>query len=361
MLRCFASSRKFIVLLGLLAAGRGTAMPPAEPYGEGEAHDELGKNLTERRIEERFSAQSESSRDWYLLPREPHRPRNIWGSPAVSFVLPGFDQWWEGQYEAAALYSGSYILSAGLANHAESLFVNANTAKEAKFKLDEGLATHDNQLRNIYLFSQMKSLVGGVSLYHSFRSAVRTRPDDFYFLGPEERLGDLFAAPFDLTYIQRPTTWIPLSVIAAMTVAQIRSASREEAEAEGFRPVKLGGDDLAYGSAFSYNAGTYEEMIFRGWLLPAVQYETSNAVLGNVISSVSFALAHRGTVDVPIAQLVLGYYLGWVSIQNNYSLKESIFIHTWWDVIAFAQNYHFEKIGSPSKVAYWLPGLHVVF
>ena len=361
MLSGFANSRKLVVLIGLLGAGSVGAMPPAEPYGESDSSEGSGKNLTERRIQERFSAQSESSRDWYLLPREPQNSRNVWVSPAISYILPGFDQWWEGQYEAAALYSGSYMLSTALQNHAESLFVNANTSKELRFKLGEGLATHDDQLRNIYLFSQMKSLVGGVSLYHSFRSAVRTRPDDFYFLGPEEQLSDLFSAPFDLTYLQRPTTWIPLGVITGMTVAQILSTSREEARGEGLKPVKLGGDDLAYASAFSYNAGTYEEMIFRGWLLPTVQYETSSAVLGNVISSVGFALAHRGTVDVPITQLLLGYYLGWVSIQNNYSLKESIFIHTWWDVIAFVENYHFEKIGSPEKMAYWLPGLHVVF
>jgi hypothetical protein len=80
-----------------------------------------------------------------------------------------------------------------------------------------------------------------------------------------------------------------------------------------------------------------------------------------VVSSVGFALAHRGTVQVPLAQLILGYYLGWVSINNQYSLKESIFIHTWWDVIAFAQNYHFESTGSKSKLAYWLPGLHMAF
>jgi len=336
-------------------------MVPAEPHGDRETSDELGKNPAERRIEERFSAQSESSRDWYLLPREPQRPRSVWVFPAVSFLAPGFDQWWEGQYQAAALYSGSYLLSAALLQHAESAFLNANTAKEINLKLEAGQATQDNQLRNIYLFSQMKLMVGGVSLYHSFRSAVRTRPDDFYFLGPEEQPGELFAAPFDFSYLQKPTTWIPLSVIAALTAAQIRTTSREEAQTEGFRPVKLGGDDIVYGSAFSYNAGTYEEMVFRGWLLPTVQYETSNPLLGNVISSVGFALAHRGSVDVPIAQLVLGYYLGWVSMQNNYSLKESIFIHTWWDVIAFAQNYHFEKIGSPSKMAYWLPGVQVVF
>lgn len=361
MLRFLGSSRTFVVLLGLMLAGQGSGLSPAEIYSPSDESSQDEKSLSERRMEERFSVQSESSRDWYLLPKEPDRPRGIWVFPALSYLIPGFDQWWEGQYEAAALYSGSYLAASALEQHGEAMFVNANTAKEINLKLEEGLGTQDNQLRNIYLFSQLKALTGGVSLYHSFRSSVRTRPDDFSFLGPEEQVSDLFAAPFDFTYITRPTTWIPLGVIAALTAYQIGGTTREEAKEQGFKPVKLGGDDLAYGAAFSYNAGTYEEMIFRGWLLPSVQYETSNAVLGNVVSSVGFALAHRGTVQVPLAQLILGYYLGWVSMNNQYSLKESIFIHTWWDVIAFAQNYHFESTGSKSKLAYWLPGLHMAF
>lgn len=361
MLKFLQSSRKLVLLLGLILAGQGQGMTPAEFDYPSDKLPQEEKSLSERRMEERFSVQSESSRDWFLLPNDPKRRRGIWLFPTLSFVLPGLDQWWEGQFESAALYSGSFLVASALEQHGEAVFVNANTAKQINLKLEEGLATQDNQLRNIYLFSQLKSVAGGASLYHSFRSSVRTRPEDFSFLGPEEPLSELFAAPFDFTYLTRPTTWIPLGVIAALTAYQVGATTREEAREQGYKPVKLGGDDLAYGAAYSYNAGTYEEMVFRGWLLPSVQYETSNAVLGNVVSSVGFALAHRGTVQVPLAQLLLGYYLGWVSINNHYSLKESIFIHTWWDVVAFAQNYHFESTGSKSRLAYWLPGVHVAF
>ncbi len=326
---------------------------------EGENPNRDGKNLNEQRIEERFGAQSSSSADWYLLPGEPNRPRGIYFFPMLSFFLPGMDQWWESQFDAAVLYSGAFLISDALQKHAEAQYISGKRSSEVRLDLEEGLATHNNSLRNVYLFSQTQAMAGGVSLYHSFPSAVRTRPEDFNFLGPEEQMSDLFAAPFKFDLLTKPTTWVPLGAFALFNLAQIRLISRDSIVESGYHPVKVGGDDLAYGAAFSYNAGTYEEMVFRGWLLPSMRYQTGSELGANLISSLAFAFAHRNTVAVPVIQGVLGYYLGWLTTDNQYSIQQSIFIHTWWDVLAFAQSYHYQKIRGGPKAVLWLPGLNM--
>lgn len=332
-----------------------------DPSFEDEENSQESKNLNERRMEERFGGQSRSSTDWFLLPKDPNRPRGIYLFPMLSFFVPGLDQWWESQFDAAVIYSGAFLVSDTLQKHSEAQYLSGKTSAEVKLDLEEGLGTHKNSLRNVYLFSQTQAMAGGVSLYHSFRSAVRTRPEDFDFLGAEEKLSDLFAAPFKFEFITKPTSWVPLGAFALFNLAQIRLISRETIVEAGFRPVKVGGDDLAYGAAFSYNAGTYEEMVFRGWLLPAMRYQTGSPLGANLISTLAFAFAHRNTVEVPLIQGALGYYFGWLTMNSQYSIQESIFIHTWWDVIAFAQSYHYQKIRGGPKAILWLPGLNLAF
>ena len=49
------------------------------------------------------------------LPNQPQRPRSFFLSPLASFFLPGFDQWYEGQYSAALFYSGGAVSGLALA------------------------------------------------------------------------------------------------------------------------------------------------------------------------------------------------------------------------------------------------------
>lgn len=50
-----------------------------------------------------------------------------------------------------------------------------------------------------------------------------------------------------------------------------------------------------------------------------------------------FAAAHLGPQNrTPYPQFLGGMYFGWVTQRNNWSLKEAIFIHFWWDVIAIS-------------------------
>ena len=79
------------------------------------------------------------------------------------------------------------------------------------------------------------------------------------------------------------------------------------------------------------------------------------------------ASSHLNTNPQPIAQLLLGYHLGYVSQKNNWTLGEAIFIHTWWDVIAFSTIYHYKQAEPENeavqrlKPVLWLPPLQFAF
>ena len=102
--------------------------------------------------------------------------------------------------------------------------------------------------------------------------------------------------------------------------------------------------------------------------MPMAHEYTGSPFAANLIDASLFALAHLSTVDIPIVQLAFGYHLGNVAQNNGYSLLEAVFIHTWWDIIAFYGIYHYERVAKPevAKVRgpapiYWLPGLTLVF
>ena len=50
----------------------------------------------------------------------------------------------------------------------------------------------------------------------------------------------------------------------------------------------------------------------------------------------------------------MGYYLGYLSQKNHWTLKEGIFIHAWWDLIAFTGSYLYDSRDKRSK-GFYLP------
>jgi membrane protease YdiL (CAAX protease family) len=98
------------------------------------------------------------------------------------------------------------------------------------------------------------------------------------------------------------------------------------------------GDDLLFSGGLAYNAGFTEEAVFRGWLLPvAYQYTGQRWWLANGLQAAFFGLAHydKKNNPVPWPQTLLGYYFGYLTRKNGWSLSEAIFVHTWWDAVLF--------------------------
>lgn len=244
---------------------------------------------------------------------DPERPRSIVWIPLISFFLPGFDQWWEGQYPSAVFYTGIGILGISLIEEDIS----------DKNPTDSDLT--DGEKKSFY-GAQLYQTAGSLSAFHSFKTAVKTHQGTgrFSFLQEEETTGDVLLAPFRLDFLLRPTTFLPVGVAAV--ISGIALATSEVSS--------MRGRDILYVSGLSYNAGTGEEAVFRGWMMPLMMDWMDSPFWSNTTTALLFALSHLGgDIKYPIAQFAMGWYLGWVTQQRNWTIAESVFIHTWWDLI----------------------------
>lgn len=298
----------------------------------------------------------------FALKYNPTQPREFILIPAISFVLPGFDQWWEGQNDAAIVYSGvalgGYVYaSAQTRILEEEVGPDNNEEKKRRTALD----SKDYRGRCIALGLQVAQASGGFSAYHSFRTAVRSRQayGEFSFLKHEESPTDLLLAPFRFTYLKRPTTYWPLLVGAGLAALNLNSEIPEDYERTNYE----GGDALFTG-ALSYNAGTHEEAVFRGWLMPVARHYLESDFWSNSLTAVLFAAAHLSTNSTPLPQLVLGWHLGYVTQEDEWRIGEAIFVHAWWDVFAFYAQFHFKKKddkGNIIRPVLWLPPFQYYF
>lgn len=296
--------------------------------------------------------------------------------PAFSLLLPGLGQWVNGQHAYGAIYTtialGGYSYAAALAaerrerierERQEQYERTGTTPTDAESDKETRLDNKDNELRRITLGGLVAQGAGGFSAYHAFRTAVRTRRPggQYQFLRYEETPGDLLLAPFDFSYMKRRTTFIPLAIGAALM-----AWSFSDNPPEGYARDQFGGDDAFFTGAYSYNAGTHEEAFFRGFIFPYAYEGLGNLFYANALQSVVFALAHLSTNSFPLPQLLLGYHLGNVTAQQNFRLGEAIFIHVWWDVLAFATVFSYKRLDNDKTKAarvpvLWLPPLAFQF
>jgi membrane protease YdiL (CAAX protease family) len=305
---------------------------------------------------------------------DPDRPRSDIWSPALSFILPGFDQWWEGQYGYAATYTGVAIGGYAYASHvAQANNLNQDgsadddaedeTADDKDEEDKTGLDQKDVAVRKATLGMLIAQGAGGFSTYHAFRTSVRTRKahDQYEFLAYEESPGDILLAPFQFKFLARPTTFIPLGIGAGLMYLYLHSEPPEDMERTSFTSA-----DAFFSGSYSYNAGTHEEAMFRGWIMPVMREYWGSDFWSNAGQSLLFAAAHLNTNPQPLPQLLLGYHLGYVTQKNDWRLAESVFIHVWWDVLAFATIFHYrqaedDETASRILPVLWLPPLEFHF
>lgn len=282
---------------------------------------------------------------------------DIW-RPTLSLIFPGTGQWLDGQYGYAAAYSGFYLINASWSidrskkvNEIESspTFLSQNRDQRENFRTFSEAHRQRNLANQWLLFS------GGLSAYHSFRSEVKIRQEngEYNFLNKHESTLDILKAPFEFSLLKRSSTYVPLLLIASLVALDASQVSTS------YKTKPLTGSDLMYTSAISYNAGTYEEAMFRGWLMPVFMKNTHSLFWSNMAQSGLFAAAHLNQISRPYAQFGLGFYLGWLSQKSHWSLKEAIFIHSWWDVIALLGIYSKEKNVQLAPIM--LPAWSIVF
>jgi membrane protease YdiL (CAAX protease family) len=265
-----------------------------------------------------------------VLLREPDRPRNYFLPPLISVVLPGFDQWWEGQTNGMLFYGGTAGVGLLTADWARNRLHHRGIST-----VNDALSARDNDVRAETLGSQLYGDAGFLSAYASFRSAVRSRraTGEFAFLTHEESIPEILSSPFAFSELAKPSTFLPLLVAAGFAVL-------EQQGHHSLANTRFGADDVAFAGGYSYLAGTTEEAAFRGWLMPALMQPLGNRFWSNTGTALVFASAHISSSNpVPLPQFLLGWYLGYRVQNNDWTLRQSIFIHAWWDAIVFTGTY----------------------
>ena len=291
-------------------------------------------------------------------------PRNAFFVPFFSIILPGLGQYIEGQVQEGAIYTGLALAGSAYAGFNGAKVEEFQESTEYQTMTDaekENRNTHGEYERKFGVGSQLQFAAGSFSAYHSFRSRALShqRVGGYKFLTKEETPTDLLLAPFDFKYLKRSSTYIPLAIVAGLSLI----SRPTDSEDEEYETDSLSNSDIAFSLVSSYGAGTHEEVLFRGWVMPLLHEQMNSPVWSNVVTSILFAAAHLGSISVPLPQLLLGYHLGNETQDNQWTLAEAIFIHTWWDVIAFTSIYQYKKRepGAAITPVLWLPPFEMTF
>jgi membrane protease YdiL (CAAX protease family) len=295
---------------------------------------------------------------------EPERERSDFLVPTVSLLLPGFGQWKEDQHGYASIYSGGALGGAFYSSYF------AQKVDEKYLGDTEGLLpsrddphNKDPDILRARLGSQTYFTFGCLSAYHSFRSAVPTAKGDRYaFLTQEESPAELALSPFNVTYLLRPTTILPLLLGTGMLVSALQAPPKELADAQ-LQKSAYSPRDTLFAAPLAYNAGMGEEALFRGWLMPLLRANTGGDTTANALTALIFGLGHLSANNkAPLFQTLAGYYLGYVTQRNQWRIGESIFIHAWWDLLIVSASYAFSPLDKQkASPIIWLPPLQLSF
>ena len=237
--------------------------------------------------------------------------------PMGSMLAPGLGQYIHGAWGPGLAMTGSAL--AGFALYG---------AKGGEL-LDDGLPRDaDDQLGVSGALLATGS--AELSAYDAFRRAVPDlqREGKYGFLTGQDATGDLFTAPFDPRFLRRWTTWVDLAETAV--IVGVILSEREEGVV--YEPLKA--RDMGFATVLSLSAGIGEEALFRGWLLPLF-HETfgERFWLANGLQALLFGAGHIGSASEFAAVIGAGaLYEGWLTRRNDWSIRESIFHHFWYDV-----------------------------
>lgn len=256
-----------------------------------------------------LSAQSDSARSPSGVRRP--KPGAEFLIPTVS-LIPGMGQYIHGAYGRGALFTaqlaaGFYIV--GTNQRPDS--VAPLRDKDHQFgRVGDGLGVN-------------AAMLSSWDTFHRSIPALQQQ-GKYDFLPPRrESVTSLVTAPFDYRFLGRWTTWVELVPTAFLTVALLDSDAKS---------YPLHGHDLGYAAAVSMNAAVGEEAFFRGYLLPMLYQKTGRRFwLANTIQGTAFLGLHGLNPATFILVGLSGYYGGWVTKRNGWSVRESVFAHFWWD------------------------------
>lgn len=243
--------------------------------------------------------------------------------PLASILVPGTGQYVHGEYLA------------GLA-HTATAAAGYLAASVSSADLDVGGLPREGRDQFAYEAIHVSATSGFLSAWDAFHRAVPALQEEgeYEFLTTRESLGDLLSAPFETDFLGRWTTWLNLAYTGV--VAGVLLGGRDAGiEYEPFRAR-----DAAFAASLSLNAGVGEEALFRGWLLPLFHQRFGERFwLANSTQGLIFGALHPQAGAFAAVIAAWGLYEGWLTRRNDWSVRESIFHHFWYDVAIVAAEF----------------------
>ncbi len=257
------------------------------------------------------------------------------GQGVASLVVPGSGQFLQSRKGEGAAYLGAFTASVLAAVHYRNRddFLDS----DQKFDDDREILFYNETTLRADIFSLAATDIALYSGYAAYRDARAARDNEGYSTpAPHEELGDLALAPFQLEYLRRPTTFIPL-LLAGVVLAQTDAGDTDD----GLYEIRYADDvnetelRLFYTLGIGMGPAVTEEAFFRGFLNNHFSHQYGRWG-GLALSSGLFALGHigQGNQADALTAGVFGAYVGLLQQHNAYAIGEGVAIHFWSNFLA---------------------------
>lgn len=248
--------------------------------------------------------------------------------PTGYLLLPGGTYFYEGDYKTGAAFAIPEIglLTAGV-------LINDKMGQQDKTP----------EINVPSLLSFQLYAVDKWSYFQKEVLRVKAENPEFKLKIDDTPLSDLMVAPFKREVISSPlvVAFALLGIADGIYGYPEKKKSFSDIDnvtAMGNRMSRDSGTGYYEGMAFavSYGAGVSEEMLFRGFMLPVVDYKYGKRA-GLVSSSLTFGLLHAFNPGLQnpaytVTQATLaGFIFGYSVQKEDYKLSKAIAAHFWYD------------------------------
>ncbi len=259
--------------------------------------------------------------------------------PIGSVFLPGLGQYIHGETKVGLVYSSLAIAG---------IVAEGAVSYEGDFPRDS-----DDQLAEaISDVGFSASFLGAWDAFHRGIPAMRRQGRYQFLPRRRESVGSLLSAPFDVRFLRRWTTWVDLAQTALVTGLILS----EREPATPYVPYR--GNDAAFAASSAMNAAIAEEAFFRGYLLPMLHERTGRRFwVANGTQAAVFGALHLPGGAGPFAAYIgtWGLWEGWVVKRNDWSVRESVFHHFWYDAAIFTAAMLVEERSSATPMRLGFP------
>src|SRR5262249_8836798 len=248
--------------------------------------------------------------------------------PVGSVFLPGVGQVLQRDWLGGSIYQGMFVAG----------WTASRTALHGRQVSVSDFTTFDGRTEWGVWALQLRTTAGSMSAYDAFQRALPHLQEagKYAFVRESDTVTSLIRAPGEFHFLKDPATYVPLALVTVVSFAR-----RVAGPTTGREFTPTAAHDVAFSAGLAYDAGVGEEMLFRGYLMPVVrQHLGDRAWTANELQAAAFAAAH-GDFSPPgfAAHFGFGLYAGFLVARNRGSLKQAVFNHFIWDLVAVSGSF----------------------